>query len=125
MTSPRCAAGLGTAGASMIADTPVSRLSGQETSYLVEFEHLTLARVLLARDRAEFPGGSIHEVTSLLERLLRAAEEGARTGSVLEVLVLQALAQQTQGDIPAALASLRRALCRWLSRRAGCPNLHR
>lgn len=81
-----------------------------DVSYLREFEHLTLARVLLARDRAERFGGSIHEVTSLLERLLRAAEEGARTGTVLEVLVLQALAQQTQGDIPAALASLRRAL---------------
>ena len=81
-----------------------------DVSYLREFEHLTLARVLLARDRAERLGGSIHEVTSLLERLLQAAEEGARTGSVLEVLVLQALAQQTHGDIPAALTSLRRAL---------------
>jgi LuxR family maltose regulon positive regulatory protein len=81
-----------------------------DVSYLREFEHLTLARVLLARDRAERSGGSIHEVTSLLERLLRAAQEGARTGSVLEILVLQALAQQTQGDIPAGLASLQQAL---------------
>jgi LuxR family transcriptional regulator, maltose regulon positive regulatory protein len=81
-----------------------------DVSYMREFEHLTLAKVLLARDQADRPGGSIHEVTSLLERLLRAAEEGARTGSVLEILLLQALAQQTQGDIPAALASLRRAL---------------
>jgi LuxR family maltose regulon positive regulatory protein len=45
-----------------------------------------------------------------LERLLRAAEEGARTGSVLEILVLQALARQARGDIPAALAALQRAL---------------
>jgi LuxR family transcriptional regulator, maltose regulon positive regulatory protein len=81
-----------------------------DVSYLREFEHLTLARVLLARDRAERSGGSIHEVTSLLERLLRAAQEGARTGSVLEILVLQALAQETQGDIPAGLASLQQAL---------------
>ena len=50
------------------------------------------------------------EATRLLERLLRAAEEGGRTGSVIEILVLQALAHQARGDIPAALASLRRAL---------------
>ena len=35
---------------------------------------------------------------------------GGRTGSVIEILVLQALAHQTQGDIPAALACLERAL---------------
>ena len=46
----------------------------------------------------------------LLERLLQAAEEGGRTGSVIEILVLQALAHQAQGDIPAALACLERAL---------------
>jgi LuxR family maltose regulon positive regulatory protein len=45
-----------------------------------------------------------------LERLLRAAEQGRRTGSVIEILVLQALTHQARGDIPAALASLRRAL---------------
>jgi LuxR family maltose regulon positive regulatory protein len=81
-----------------------------DVSYLREFEHLTFARVLLARCQAERPPGSVHEVASLVERLLRAAEEEARTGSVLEILILQALAQQTQGDIPAALASLQRAL---------------
>jgi LuxR family maltose regulon positive regulatory protein len=49
-------------------------------------------------------------VTRLLERLLRAAEEGQRTGSVIEILVVQALAHQTRDDIPAALASLHRAV---------------
>ena len=52
----------------------------------------------------------MHEATRLLERLLPAAEEGGRTGSVIEILVLQALAHQTQGDLPAALAPLERAL---------------
>ena len=60
--------------------------------------------------RQSVQSGSIDEATRLLERLLQAAEEGARTGSVIEILVLQALAHQTQGDIPAALASLQRAL---------------
>jgi LuxR family maltose regulon positive regulatory protein len=81
-----------------------------DVSYLREFEHLTLARVLLACYQAKRPTRAIQEVIFLVERLLRAAEEGARTGSVLEILILQALAQQTQGDIPAALASLQRAL---------------
>jgi LuxR family maltose regulon positive regulatory protein len=81
-----------------------------DLSYLREFEHITLARVLLARyttDRAE---RFIQEATGLLERLLRAAEEGKRSGSVIEILVLQALAHQVRGDVPAALASLQRAL---------------
>jgi LuxR family maltose regulon positive regulatory protein len=81
-----------------------------DLSYLREFEHVTLARVLLARYTAERAARFIQEATRLLERLLRAAEEGQRTGSVIEILVLQALARQAQDDVPAALASLRRAL---------------
>ena len=81
-----------------------------DLSYLREFEHITLARVLLARYQDERAEASLHEATRLLDRLLRAAEEGARTGSVLEILVLQALARQARGDIPAALAALQRAL---------------
>jgi LuxR family maltose regulon positive regulatory protein len=81
-----------------------------DLSYLHEFEHITLARVLLARyatDRAE---RSIQDVTRLLERLLRAAEAGQRTGRVIEILVVQALARQAREDVPAALASLQRAV---------------
>jgi LuxR family maltose regulon positive regulatory protein len=81
-----------------------------DLSYLHEFEHITLARVLLARyatDRAE---RSIQDVTRLLERLLRAAEQGQRTGRVIEILVVQALAHQAREDVPAALASLQRAV---------------
>ena len=77
-----------------------------DLSYLREFEHITLARMLLARSRGE----PVHQVTRLLERLLLAAEEGGRTGHVIEILVLQALAHQRVGDIPAALACLERAL---------------
>ena len=80
-----------------------------DLSYLREFEHITLARVFLARDRGEGAERSVHEATRLLERLLLAAEEGARTGRVIEILVLKALAHQALGDIPAALACLERA----------------
>jgi LuxR family maltose regulon positive regulatory protein len=78
--------------------------------YLREFEHITLARVLLARYTSDRADRSLLEAMGLLERLLQAAEEGERTGSVIEILVLQALAHQMQGDIPAALAPLERAL---------------
>jgi len=81
-----------------------------DLSYLREFEHITLARVLLARHTTEPAERSLHEATRLLERLLEGAEDGGRTGSVIEILVLQALAHQTRGEIPAALVSLERAL---------------
>ena len=53
---------------------------------------------------------SIQAAMRLLDRLLQAAEEGRRMGSVIEILVLQALAHQAQGNIKSALASLERAL---------------
>ena len=81
-----------------------------DLSYVREYEHLTLARVLLARYAAERGERSIDEATRLLARLRPAAEEGERAGIVLEVLVLQALAHQAGGDVPAARALLRRAL---------------
>jgi LuxR family transcriptional regulator, maltose regulon positive regulatory protein len=81
-----------------------------DLSYLREFEHITLARVLLARYKSDRAERSIHEAVGLMERLLQAAEEGERTGSVIEILVLLALAHQAQGDIPAALVPLQRAL---------------
>jgi ATP/maltotriose-dependent transcriptional regulator MalT len=81
-----------------------------DLSYLREFEHITLARVLLARYTSDRAERSILEAVGLLERLLKAAEEGGRTGSVIEILVLQALAHQAQGNIPAALVPLERAL---------------
>jgi LuxR family transcriptional regulator, maltose regulon positive regulatory protein len=81
-----------------------------DLSYLREFEHITLARVLLARSKSDRADRSMLEAMGLLERLLQAAEEGERTGSVIEILVLQALAHQTQGDMPAALMPLQQAL---------------
>jgi LuxR family maltose regulon positive regulatory protein len=81
-----------------------------DLSYLREFEHVTLARVLIAQYRNDQVDGSIHEAMGLLERLLQAAEAGERIGSVIEILVLQALAHEAQGVIPPALVPLERAL---------------
>jgi LuxR family maltose regulon positive regulatory protein len=46
----------------------------------------------------------------LLDRLLAAAKAGARMGSVIEILLLRALALEAQGDSLGALAMLERAL---------------
>jgi LuxR family maltose regulon positive regulatory protein len=81
-----------------------------DLSYLREFEHITVARLLLARHAGECAERSAHEAAPLLERLLLAAEAGGRTGRVIEILVLRALAHQALGDIPAALGSLGRAV---------------
>jgi LuxR family transcriptional regulator, maltose regulon positive regulatory protein len=81
-----------------------------DLSYLRELEHITLARLLLARDQGEGAERSAHEAARLLERLLLAAEAGGRTGRVIEILVLRALAHQALGDIPAALGFLDRAV---------------
>lgn len=79
-------------------------------SYLREFEHVTLARVIIARYQSDGETGSIHEAIGLLGRLLQAAEEGRRMGSVIEILALLALAHAAQGNITPALASMERAL---------------
>jgi len=81
-----------------------------ELSYLREFEHVTLARALVARYAAERDERTIDAATRLLQRLLAAADDGSRTGSVIDVSVAQALASHARGDLPGALSSLRRAL---------------
>jgi LuxR family maltose regulon positive regulatory protein len=81
-----------------------------EISYLSEFEHLILARVLMAEYQSRQGRHAFLQASGLLERLLKGAEAQVRTGSVIEILGTQALAQQMQGNPPLALASLERAL---------------
>jgi LuxR family transcriptional regulator, maltose regulon positive regulatory protein len=78
--------------------------------YLREFEHITLTRMLIAQYQNDRIEDSIHEVMQFLDSLLQAAEEGSRMGSVIEILVLQALAHQAQGNITSAFVPLERAL---------------
>ena len=72
-----------------------------ELDYLREHEHVTLARALLAHEERDAAAG-------LLQRLLEAADAGGRTGTVMEVLVLQALV--LRADPSRALVPLERAL---------------
>ena len=81
-----------------------------ELSYLHEFDAITLARVLLFLYQSDRADRSIQEAMGLLERLLKAAEEGGRKGSTIEILVLQSIAYHAQGDLLAALKPLQKAL---------------
>ena len=81
-----------------------------DLSYVHEYEHVTLAWVLLLHYRAQRLEPTVRDASRLLERLLVAAERGERTGSVLEILVLQALAHHARGDMTAAVSALERAV---------------
>ncbi len=73
-----------------------------ELSYLDEYAHVTLARLLLAERSSDAAG--------LLDRLLGAAEAGGRAGVVHEIRILRALAYNNEGDTTRALQTLRQAL---------------
>ncbi|MEO7059531.1 MAG: LuxR C-terminal-related transcriptional regulator [Lapillicoccus sp.] len=82
----------------------------EELTYLHEYEHITLARVMLADHRASGSITTLVTASSLIDRLLEAADAGDRAAVVIEVLVLQALARAAAGGQDGALKSLRRAL---------------
>jgi len=81
-----------------------------DLNYLREFDHITLARVLISRYKKEREDRFILDAIGLLERLQKAAEEGKREGSLIEILVLLALAQKAKGDIDLGLIPLEHAL---------------
>jgi LuxR family maltose regulon positive regulatory protein len=87
-----------------------------DPDYLYEYEHLTLARLLLAQHRADqlldqVSGASpVAAVLGLLDRMHAAAADAGRDGSLLEIRTLQALAHHAHGDLPQALAVLVRSV---------------
>ena len=81
-----------------------------DLGYLREFEHITLARVLLAEYQVNRKENRIHDALSLLKRLLKAAEDQKRMGSMLEILMVTALAFHTLGSTSQAFTSLERSL---------------
>jgi LuxR family maltose regulon positive regulatory protein len=86
-------------------------LSAQDDlSYLREYEHITLARVLLARHALEGDTDALSTADALLQRLLVAARAGRRNGTVIEVLALKSLTQHSKGDLEGGLAHLQEAL---------------
>ena len=83
---------------------------GDEPDYPREPAYLVLARVLLAQND---PSPAL----ALLQRLLGAAGSQGRTGSIIEIQGLRALALAASGDHPGALGALTEALT--LGRRPG------
>jgi len=81
-----------------------------ELSYMREFEHITLARVLFARHRIEHNPVYAQRAVSLLERLTTHAMASGRLGSAIETLVLRALAHHALNDTRAALDAIATAL---------------
>ncbi|HEX5615535.1 MAG TPA: LuxR C-terminal-related transcriptional regulator [Acidimicrobiia bacterium] len=78
-----------------------------ELRYATEFEHITLTIIRIHERTNE---RELHEVSTMLDRLLAAAEAGGRGSSVIEILAVQALAFDARGDTSRALDALRRAL---------------
>ena len=74
-----------------------------ELSYLRKVEYLALARVFIALGRAD-------EALGLLTRLQEAAEVARRMESIIEILMLYALALEAQDDTTGAMLTLRQAL---------------
>ncbi|MEO8695883.1 MAG: LuxR C-terminal-related transcriptional regulator [Acidimicrobiales bacterium] len=86
--------------------------ASDELSYVREFEHITLTRVLIARHAAAHDARSLGDALTLLRRLLAGAEQGARSGSTIEILVLLAAAHLADHDTPAAILALEDGLRR-------------
>jgi LuxR family maltose regulon positive regulatory protein len=80
-----------------------------DVSYLHESTLTTFARLLVA-EASEADGVPIAPALELLDRLRTAAEEGRRDGSLLEILIVRALARQAAGDPAGALADLDAAI---------------
>jgi LuxR family transcriptional regulator, maltose regulon positive regulatory protein len=76
-----------------------------DLAYVREYEHVTLARILVHQG----PGEPLETAVRLLDRLQAAAEGGGRTGTLVEILALQALAHG-EHQVPEALSLLERAL---------------
>ncbi|MFN2233542.1 MAG: LuxR C-terminal-related transcriptional regulator [Anaerolineales bacterium] len=75
-----------------------------------EYEHISLARVLVAQGRAEPDGITLAKALELTKRLALSAESAGRMGHLIDLLILQALALDAQGNLDQALSCLERAL---------------
>lgn len=84
--------------------------AADELRYVQEYEHITLARVLIARYVSEHSAAELEDAERLLDRLLAAAMQGSRTGTVIEILILQAAAHHARRDSAAAVVALDAAL---------------
>ncbi|HRE00412.1 MAG TPA: LuxR C-terminal-related transcriptional regulator [Ilumatobacteraceae bacterium] len=83
-----------------------------ELSYVHEYEHITLTQILIAQHGKTPSTSALDAAIGMLDRLLVAAENGGRTGTAIEVLILRATAYDAHGDTSAATEALADALVR-------------
>jgi LuxR family maltose regulon positive regulatory protein len=93
-----------------VAWARAERLDRSDLGFLHEFGQVTLARALVARYRTDRNPRYLHEAAGLLDRLLIEAERDRRNGSVIDILLAQALAYAVQSEERRALEPLRRAM---------------
>lgn len=80
------------------------RLSiNEDLTYLREPEHIALARILIDQKQLEDAIGLLHQLEDL-------AQAGGRTSTTIEILLLQALAFQADGNTAEAISELEHAL---------------
>ena len=85
----------------LLSETQV--IKGQEPTHVYEAQQTTLARWLLSNDRPA-------EALAILESMLKEAQLAGRQATVLEALILQAVAHRKQSNPREAIAALRKAL---------------
>ena len=92
--------------------------ASDDVTFLREYEHLTLVRLLLARHLRDAAAGAgathsaapLNDALGLLERLHDDAIAPTRAGSLLEIGMLRAVTLHVRGDRPEAIAELEQAL---------------
>ncbi|MGH3348850.1 MAG: LuxR C-terminal-related transcriptional regulator [Nocardioides sp.] len=88
----------------------VARVSADDAlNYLREYEHLTLARLLLLEHQATGNPAHLDQAAELLERLHDAATSAQRTAARVEALLLSAIAADTASRADEALSRVQAA----------------
>jgi LuxR family maltose regulon positive regulatory protein len=88
-----------------------SGLSADDTpTHVHRLHHMALARVLVARGRADPSGPHLRDALTLLGKLHMAAERAGWVSETIQIRILQALAHDGRGDVEGVLATLGEAL---------------
>ncbi|RLD28731.1 MAG: hypothetical protein DRI73_11405, partial [Bacteroidetes bacterium] len=84
--------------------------TSDELNYLNTFEHITLARLLMAEYQIGNDESLVPELKEFLQRLHTIAEKNKWNGFLLEILILQAITYKLHNDITPALEVIMHAL---------------